>query len=252
MSEDQVKAEQVEKEEQVEKAEQTETVSESGKKGFFTDERLEVIVAIMLGITAVFTAWATWIASLHGGNQATKYAESNNLSSLGNSEWNEASQTLMQDMMFWNNYYEMQINRDFAEEDGNKAEAEKYQYMMDVLLQNNCSDGLEEAIEWAAAEEEATGYVVSPFEMEGFVDSYYEVAQDYLAQSEEALADGQKSNGYGDKFNLVTVIYAVVLFLLGIVGIFKKIPNRVIIVAVSFIGFLVATIYMFTIPLPFN
>lgn len=221
------------------------------KKTFFTEAKIEVIVAVMLGITAVFTAWATWIASLHGGNQATSYAESNNYSALGNSSWNEASQNLMQDMIFWNNYYEMVINRDFAVEDGDDAAVEKYEYMMDVLLQNNCSDELAAAIDWAMEEEEATGYVVSPFEMEGFVDSYYVEAQEYLAMSDEALESGQQSNKWGDKLNLVTVIYAVVLFLLGIVGIFKKIPNRVVIIAISAVGFLVATIYMCTIPLPF-
>lgn len=221
------------------------------KKTFFTEAKIEIIVAIMLGITAVLTAWATWIASLHGGNQATSYAESNNYSALGNSSWNEASQNLMQDMIFWNNYYEMVINRDFAYEDGDMDSVEKYEYMMDVLLQNNCSEALAEAIDWAMEEEEATGYVVSPFEKEGFVDSYYEEAQEYLAISEECLASGQQSNKWGDKLNLVTVIYAVVLFLLGIVGIFKKIPNRVIIIAISAVGFVVATIYMCTIPLPF-
>ena len=71
----------------------------------------------------------------------------------------------MQDMIFWNNYYEMAINRDFAVEDGDDAAVEKYEYMMDVLLQNNCSDELAAAIDWAMEEEEATGYVVSPFEL---------------------------------------------------------------------------------------
>jgi len=233
------------------KNEEIKNEAQGAKKAFFTDAKVEVIVAIMLGITAVFTAWATWIASLHGGNQATKYAESNNYSSLGNSSWNEASQNLMQDMMFWNNYYEMMINRDFAAEDGDDAAVEKYEYMMDVLLQNNCSEALAEAIDWAMEEEETTGYVVSPFEKEGFVDSYYDEASEYLAMSDESLASGQQSNKWGDKYNLVTVIYSVILFLLGIVGIFKKIPNRVIICGIAAVGFLVATIYMFTIPLPF-
>lgn len=36
--------------------------------------RLELLVAIMLGLTAVLTAWASWQDSLYGGNQAEKYA----------------------------------------------------------------------------------------------------------------------------------------------------------------------------------
>ena len=46
------------------------------------------------------------------------------------------------------------------------------------------------------------------------------------------------------------MIYSIVLFMLGIVGIFKQIPNRMIIMIVALVAFLIATIYMLTIPLP--
>ena len=55
------------------------------KKKASTEEILEVVIAIFLGITAVLTAWASWIGALHGGNQATSYTTSNNLSAEGNS-----------------------------------------------------------------------------------------------------------------------------------------------------------------------
>ena len=42
----------------------------------------------------------------------------------------------------------------------------------------------------------------------------------------------------GDAFGLVTVIYSVVLFLLGIVGTFKQLPNRYVILGVAIAGFL--------------
>lgn len=40
------------------------------------------------------TAWATWIGSLHGGNQATNYTKSNNVAAEGNSMYNEANNLL--------------------------------------------------------------------------------------------------------------------------------------------------------------
>ena len=40
------------------------------KKSFISEAKLEMLIAIFLGITALLTAWATWIGSLHGGNQA--------------------------------------------------------------------------------------------------------------------------------------------------------------------------------------
>ena len=80
-----------------------------------SEEKIEIIVAIFLGITALTTAWASWIGSLHGGNQATNYTKSNNLSSEGNSMWNEASQNLMQDMITWNDINEANLNYQYAE-----------------------------------------------------------------------------------------------------------------------------------------
>ncbi len=62
------------------------------------DEILEIIVVVLLGITALLTAWATWIGSLHGGNQATNYTKSNNIAADGNARWNQAAQELSEDM----------------------------------------------------------------------------------------------------------------------------------------------------------
>lgn len=67
------------------------------------------------------------------------------------------------------------------------------------------------------------------------------------------LIDGQQrltTNAKGDSYMLVTVIYSLTLFLLGIVGTFKNMSNRkaVLAIAVAFLVF--GVIYMLTIPLP--
>ena len=71
-----------------------------------------------------------------------------------------------------------------------------------------------------------------------------------IAEADKLLEQGKKDNANGDAFGLVTVIYSVVLFLLGIVGTFKRLPNRYVILGVAIAGFLFATIFMFTIPMP--
>ena len=63
----------IEEEEAVESKEKTE---EGKKKSFFSQNSVEILVAIFLGITALLTAWASWIGSLHGGNQSTNYTKS--------------------------------------------------------------------------------------------------------------------------------------------------------------------------------
>ena len=218
----------------------------NGKKVFFTEERLEMFIAIFLGITALLTAWATWIGSLHGGNQATNYTTSNNIAAEGNSMWNEASQQYMQDLIVWNSIVDYQTELEIAEMEGDTAKADIISAKIDLLIYDSCSDEFAEAIEWAFAQEEWA----SPFDKEGFMDSYYADAQAVLDESQEYLEQGQEDNSNGDRFGLVTVIYSLVLFLLGIVGIFKKLPNRKIVFFVSVAFLLVALIYMFTIPLP--
>ena len=105
----------------------------------------------------------------------------------------------------------------------------------------------EDIIDWVCSNDKAT---VSPFSDEEYVESYYTEARELIAESEAILKEGQDDNQKGDTFNLVTVIYSVVLFMLGIVGTFRKLPNRMLITAVAIAGFLFATVFMFTIPFP--
>ena len=211
-----------------------------------TEEKLEVLIAILLGVTAILTAWAGWISSLHGGNQATNYTESNNLSSLGNSMYNEAAQNYMQDMILWNTINDYMVDREIAELNGNYKEAELIKEQLEMLIADNCTDEFEEAVYWAIDEG------VTPFDKEGFEDSYYERAEETLAEADAILEQGKLDNAHGDAYGLVSVLYSVVLFLLGIVGIFKKTNNRMIVLIVSVVLLVIATIYMATIPLPTN
>lgn len=214
------------------------------------DDILELVIVILLGVTAVLTAWASWIGALHGGNQATNYTRSNNLAAEGNSEYNAGVQALMQDMLLYDSSNDMEIDLVFAEEQGNADEQERLEWKLDELMENNMSQALYDAYVWAREEAAATGENVSPFEMEGFTDSYFDAANELLGQSEETLVQGQKDNQNGDSFGLVTVIYSVVLFLLGIVGTFKGWSNRIAVVCIAGAAFLLASIYMLSLPLP--
>lgn len=220
---------------------------EEKKKGFFTESRIEMIVAIFLGITALLTAWATWIGSLHGGNQSTNYTKSNNLASEGNSEYNSGLQTYLSDLMAWNEMMNYYFDIEIANLNDRTDEAELIQMKLDSYIEQNCSEIMAEGLDWI---NEGDGTANSPFEMPGLIDKYFVTANELLAESQELLEQGQKDNSNGDKFGLVTVIYSLVLFMLGIIGVFKKLPNRKVVLAISIVGLIIATIYMLTIPMP--
>lgn len=223
------------------------------------EDILEIIIAIFLGITALATAWASWIGSLHGGNMSTNYTKSNNLASDGNARWNEASQSMMQDMQVWNTISTYQVEILYSMEVENYEKAEESAYKIMFIAADNLTDEIaqlieydfsydaEDIINWVTNSEAA---LVSPFSDEDFVNSYYADAQEVLAESEAILEEGQSDNSKGDKFNLVTVIYSVVLFMLGIVGTFRRLPNRMLVTVIAIAGFVFGTIYMFTIPFP--
>ncbi|MBQ9484226.1 MAG: hypothetical protein IJU82_08550 [Ruminiclostridium sp.] len=214
------------------------------KKPLFSENTVEVLVAIFLGITALLTAWASWIGSLHGGNQATNYTKSNNLASEGNSEYNAGLQTYLSDLMVWNTLMEYSFEQDLAEAEGDSVKYQLIEEKIDSYVEQNGSAILAEAAG------QMTESMTSPFEVPGMMDMYFETANDLLSQSREVLEQGQRDNAHGDAYNLVNVIYSVVLFMLGIVGIFKKIPNRTVVLFIAVIGLVLATIYMCTIPLP--
>lgn len=232
------------------------------------EDILEIVIAVFLGITALTTAWASWIGSLHGGNMSTNYTKSNNLAADGNARWNEASQTLMQDMQVWNLISDYQVailyayDSEPADEEAAAANDDKM-YENAYKIQFICADNLseemaekidysfdytaEDIIEWVCNNENST---ISPFSDAEFIESYYADASAVLEESEAILEEGQADNQKGDTFNLVTVIYSVVLFMLGIVGTFRRLPNRMLITGIAIVGFLLCTIYMFTIPFP--
>ncbi len=226
--------------EEINKTEET----KEEKKGFFSDSRVEILVAIFLGITALLTAWASWIGSLHGGNQATNYTKSNNIASEGNSEYNSAFQEYLSDQLTWNTMSEYSFDLDIANAKGDTIEAELIEEKIENYIQQNGSEILFDA--W----EKMTDDMSSPFEVEGMVDKYFENANALLAESQQLLEEGMQDNKNGDSFNLVNVIYSLVLFMLGIIGIFKRIPNRFVVLCIAVVCLILATVYMFTLPMP--
>lgn len=208
-------------------------------------ERIEFFIAVILGITAVLTAYAAWQSSLYDGNQASCYAAGTAAIADANSLYNEADQLFVQDMNTWNRIVDLRIDIAFAEDKGNSEDAERYQWKLDQIMYDNVSDSLSEAIDWADSQAE----YASPFEMEGYSESYYIDADDMYNEGQEKIQEGEKNNNLGDQLGLVTVIYAVVLFLLGIINTFKSTRTKLIITSASIIALVYAVIAMLQVPM---
>lgn len=203
----------------------------------------EMVIAVLLGVTAVLTAWAAWQGSLYDGNQAQAYTEGNATLADGNERYNEASQTIAQDMDTWNQISSLQVDLAYAEYYGDTDAAEAAQYKIDMIMYS-VSDELAAAIEWANAQEE----YATPFEMEGLIDSYYEDALSVMNMGYAQIEEGNEANQQGDKQGLVTVILALVLFMLGIETTFKNMKTKMVVTAVSLAALIFGIVMMVSVP----
>ena len=89
-----------------------------------------------------------------------------------------------------------------------------------------------------------------PFKMPGMAEKYLEEGSKEFNKSQELLEEGKRDNTKGDSYMLVTVIYSLTLFLLGIVNTFKNMSNRIVVLSIAIAFLVFAVVYMCTIPLP--
>jgi hypothetical protein len=133
----------------------------------------------------------------------------------------------------------------YAQQYSDTDAADAAQYKIDQIMYNNVSDEFSAAIDWANAQEA----YASPFEMEGYVESYYTDAQAVLDEGYGLIEEGNNANDLGDKQGLVTVIFAVVLFLLGIVSTFSNMRSKFVVTGISLLALIYGIVVMLGIPI---
>lgn len=215
------------------------------RKTVLTAKRLETVVAVLLGITTLLSAWASWIGHLHGGLQSIHFTESNNTASQGTAEYNLGMQMYLADYIAWNTAKDYYFQLEEAKLDGDQTRIDLISNKIKLFEEQSASEILAKAVKWM----EETGED-NPFNMPGMAEEYFESAQGTVARSQGLLEEGKHDNTKGDSYMLVTVIYSLVLFLLGIVGTFKNMPNRIAVLAIAVAFLVFGIIYMCTIPLP--
>ena len=215
------------------------------KRSILTPKRLETVVAILLGITTLLSAWASWIGHLHGGLQSINFTKSNNTASQGTAEYNMGMQMYLADYMVWNTMKDYYYELESAKSDGDQTKVDLINEKINTFKKQNITEILSEGLKWMEENNEDT-----PFNMPGMTEKYFASAQSKLDKSQEQLEEGMRDNTKGDSYMLVTVIFSLTLFLLGIVGTFKNMPNRLVVLGISVVCLVFALIYMCTIPLP--
>ncbi|HCA53893.1 MAG TPA: hypothetical protein DEO95_00170, partial [Ruminococcaceae bacterium] len=118
------------------------------RKTIVTDKRLETVVAILLGITTLLSAWASWIGHLHGGLQSINFTESNNVASQGTAQYNLSMQVYLADYITWNTLRDYYYDLEEAKDDGDQNKINRLNNKIETFQKQNVSDTLAESIKW--------------------------------------------------------------------------------------------------------
>ena len=215
------------------------------RKTVLTTKKLETVIAILLGITTLLSAWASWIGHLHGGIQSINFTKSNSMASQGTAEYNLGMQLYLADYMTWNTAKDYYYELEQAKIDGNQDKIDLVNKKIKSFEEQNASEILSEGFKWMEENNED-----NPFKMPGMAEKYFETAQKDFNQSLELLEEGKRDNSKGDSYLLVTVIYSLTLFLLGIVNNFTDMKNKNMVFSIAVVFLVFGFIYMCIIPLP--
>ena len=198
------------------------------------EERLELLVAILLGLAAVATAWAAFQASQWDGEEVRAYTDANLALSDANFFYNAGTQLAIQDELLFVDY----VTAIQAEDTDLAA------YLRESLMRPE----LVAAIGWW---EEQPDDVTTPF-VEGnpeYSNASYAEADALTERVDASYAAGQAANGNGDAFNLVTVLLAASLFVLGISGSFRVTTMRFAAIGIGGLLFAGSALWMLTLPI---
>ncbi len=215
-------------------------------QGFaFLRKNTEVIIAILLGIVSIATAYASFQSSLYGGQQAQAYTQGTNLSTEAESLYLEGNQQYVQDSQLWQTLTELRL--DIANPDPAISAAAQIKY--DTIYFQSVSDDFGGAIERADAENAANpDFYVDPSNDEAYQASLFGTYSDKSDEALAKLAEGDVANTLGDRLTLATVIMAVSLFLLGIAAVVSAFRIKLIMGGVGVVIFVVAVVIAAAVP----
>jgi hypothetical protein len=181
--------------------------------------RLELIIAMLLGIVSIGIAYASFQAALYDSEMAAAYQRGTALSTEAESLYLEGNQQYVQDAELWNQLLQLSIEA----ESGDPTTAANAQATTDVLAFQAVSEDLAAAIDWADQQNAADPETFSsPLESEDYLAARFGGYEETKADADAAVAEGDEANSLGDRLTLYTVLMSISLFLLGIGAVVRQ------------------------------
>ena len=232
---------------------------------------LELLAAVLLGLAAIATAFASYESALYGGKSVENYSKANKIATEGAGERSRAIVEMARDNTIDSEAMRLILEGDDAP---NPAAEQRNYFVATYLYTRQMSEagykalGLppearkaddtteEDAPDGEEDKQTALQETLLEKAMEKDLSEDEEYRKEMLAKSqslfdeaEKVFQQGQQENEVGDKFQLVAVVYAISLFFGGIMQVFRNDGARKAILAAGGLFFVAATAYMLTLPM---
>lgn len=203
------------------------------------EHNFELVIALLLGIASIITAWASYQASLYDGEMAAANTRAGVLAAEAESLYLEGNQQYLSDGQLFDRLTELGVQEGSAD----PAAAAVATETIEILSFQSMTEDFSAAMDWANAENEADPeFFTHPQASEDYQSALFGGYQEVKDEADTALTSSGKYNELGDQLTLATVLLAISLFLLGIAALIRGTRTRYVITGVATVVMVVATV----------
>jgi len=173
-------------------------------------DRLETVIAILLGVAAILVAVTGYQASLRDGDSISSFNDGIRSVNDANGFYNDATQQTSRDQALFLEYAKAVQ----ADEDDLSS------YLHDSIMDDNLRGAVDE---WSKDDNDAE----TPLDTAAYANEAAAEGERLTKLTDRQFAEARNLDKEGDKYSLVGVIVASSLFFLGIAGVMSRIRIKV-------------------------
>ncbi len=172
-------------------------------------DRTEIVLAILLGVAAILTAWSTFQSAQLASAMTAAYSEGIRVSDAASQAFNDASATDVADQALF---------LEFAKA-SQAGEEDTALYIHDSLM----SEELAAAVDWWIDQPDSAGYA-TPFTEDNpnWSTAMFDDAEALDAEAQAQFDEAEKKDSLGSDFDILAIIIALALFLFGIASLVRQ------------------------------
>jgi hypothetical protein len=195
-----------------------------------TTSPLEILIAALLGLSAIATAFAAYQTELANGDVLKNFQEGAAVYDDANQQYNEGNQQYAHDTNLFLQYA--------------IARSRKEDHVADYIYDNLMDPYMQKATdEW----EDDPDTVASPLEAKAYHVEAYAKADAAVAEGDELFDKANEQDRIGDQYTLATVFLAMALFFGGVAGVSRSHAIQVSLASMTTVILIGTGIFMLTI-----